>query len=1107
MTISAVQLARALGQPEPTEQQQAVIEAPLSPALVVAGAGSGKTETMANRVLWLLANNRIDVAEVLGLTFTRKAAGELALRINRRIQQLREAGLLGAPSASGDAAARPTDVGSFEQPTVSTYNAFANGIFHDNALLVGREPESVLLNEASSWRLARRVVIEHGDHRLVPFQKTVDQVTDAVLALSRELSESDAGPDEIRDLANDFGYLADLPYTEGRAKATPYASVTEAVGHIQALPVLTELAMLYAEEKKRQGLVEYSDQVALALAVCRKVPTVVAGYRSRYKVVLLDEYQDTSVVQTRLLSTLFAGHGVMAVGDPHQSIYGWRGASEANLSRFPNDFSGSHATGRFALSVSWRNDRTVLDAANILVDPLRKAARTPVLPLAASPAAGEGAVTALIAETIQAEATGVAEWLADVLDIDRRTPGSINSGRSAAILFRARRHMELFARALAERGVPHHILGLGGLLSTPEVVDVVSTLRVLHDPYAGDALVRLLAGGRWRLGVHDLKALADLAGWLHSRDWRMAALSDEVKQRMRESVALSDGRSTIDALDFIASAPPTHSQMRGFSEQGLARLRDAGHLFASLRSRDLGLLDLVRLIEQELLLDIEVVANETQTVGHGNLHAFHDEISSFLAADDLGTIGSFLAWLKRAERQDSMAPRTEEPEAGTVQLLTIHGAKGLEWDAVAVPRMVVGEMPGSSREGAGWLRFGTLPFEFRGDGAELPQLGWRGLAAQSQFNDEQKRFKAELAERHQAEERRLAYVAVTRARSALLMSGSFWSGQSKPRPPSPFLAELVEAGVLPALPESSEHEDNPLADNGRVEPWPLDPLGERRAAVQAAAIAVAEAGRAESGRAESGHAESGRTAVNTAGSSRWERDIDLLLAERAARRRTAHQIELPTRIPASRFKDFVYTPNEVAASLRRPMPVRPYRQTRLGTLFHSWVEQRTIGAVRGTATGDLIDASEMELDDQWLDAGIDTEELARLQTVFEASEWGQRIPEYVEEEIHLPFGDRVVICKIDAVYVQPSGDDGLERYQVVDWKTGKAPKDEADLESRQLQLALYRLAFAHAHGVDPAQVDAVFYYVSVDTVVRPKRLYSESELRSLWSSVTGGSPA
>ena len=799
--ISALQLAARLGQPPPTAQQQAVIEAPLSPVLVTAGAGSGKTSTMANRVVWLLANDLIRPDQVLGLTFTRKAAGSLSERIAQGIGALR-----------GSAPLNPDAAIEFAQPTVSTYNSFASALFSDNALLIGREPESALLNEAAAWQLARRVVVASTDDRLIALDQSVDNLAEWVLNLAHAISDNAADPSEVARFGGRFAAIAELPYTAGKPKSAPYVSVTTAVAQVAALAPLTELAIAFAREKKRLGLLEFSDQVALALEVVSRSEAVRAEYRDRYRVVLLDEYQDTSVVQTRLLSTLFADSAVMAVGDPHQSIYGWRGASAANLARFAADFAKTSTTATFSLSVSWRNATTILDAANVLVAPLNASQAHPtgtalaVAALEARPAAPAGTVTGWYFEEVTDEADGVAKWFKTLF----AESGSDGTPKSAAILFRQRRQMTLFANALAEHGVPHHVLGIGGLLSTPEVVDLVSALRVIHDPTAGSPLVRLLGGARWAIGPRDLRHLAQLAGWLQDHDWAQQRLSDEVRERMRNSVVADSDRSIVDALDFVGEAPLTHSQLLGFSEEGLERLRAAATQLAYLRSRArLPLTELVRLVTQELLLDIEVIANETSGLGMANLYAFADELAAFVASDEQATLGAFLAWLARAERQDMMGPRSEAEEPGTVQLLTIHGSKGLEWDVVAVVRMVSEELPAKSREGAGWLRAAELPYEFRGDFRELPALDWRGVTNQHEFDAQLKIFKQQLAHRHAAEERRLGYVAVTRARDALLLTGAFWSTQSRPREPSAFLLELAGQSLIDDLPTESQFEENP----------------------------------------------------------------------------------------------------------------------------------------------------------------------------------------------------------------------------------------------------------------------------------------------------------
>jgi DNA helicase-2/ATP-dependent DNA helicase PcrA len=1077
-TIRAADIAEALGLPRPTEQQQAVIEAPLAPSIVVAGAGSGKTETMANRVVWLLANGHVTVPEILGLTFTRKAAGELAHRIRTRIEQLSAAGLT------------EVEFDPFDAPTVATYNSFASSIFRENALLIGREPESTVLSEASAWQLARRVVVQSTDERLVDLDKSVDAMTSAVILLSRALSENVASAAEVAAMAEAFQGIAELPVGNNRVKDT-YLSVRQAAGTVSALPPLLELAELFAAEKVRRGFVEYSDQVALALAVSERLPRVVSDYRSRYRVVLLDEYQDTSVVQTRLLARLFARHPVMAVGDPHQSIYGWRGASAANLGRFAFDFTGdAHGAIEFALSTSWRNPVRVLDAANALVRPLSTASPVHVERLSPRPGVGEGTLDVVFEETVVDEAGAVAEWLAGEL----AKPSAKGEVRSAAMLCRSVKKIDAFTGALTRRGVPFHILGLGGLLEQPVIADLVSALRVMHDPTAGSELIRLLTGARWRIGPRDIKALHGLASWLAARDHAFRPLDPAVRQRLRDSVVEDEGASLVDALDFVVDAPAGHGALREFSEIGLERMRLAGRQVGSLRSRvGLDLLDLVNLVQQELLLDIEVAANETARIGQASLDAFAEQIAAYLASDESATLGSFLSWLSEAERRDNLAPRSEDPEPGTVQILTIHGSKGLEWDIVVVPRMVDGELPGPPRSKRGWLEFGALPYQFRGDSSELPVLDWRNADTQKEFDTAVDEFEESIVARHAAEQRRLAYVAVTRARDSLLLAGSYWSTQKKPRGPGAFLRELQDAGIVAedAFPECREPDENPLALEAEIVLWPLDPLGSRRERVISAAAAVREA--------EVREVETGGVGTAPPAGGVYRHDIDLLLAERDRRTRDAGLVALPTRIPASRFKDYVTDPAAVAAQLRRPMPERPFRQTRLGTLFHGWVEQRY--GVPGAS--DRIDASIAELDDDPDEPLLEQADLERLQGIFERSEWADRRPEEVEIEIHAQLGENVIVCKLDAVY---RAEDAAYDYQIVDWKTGKAPKDAQDLESKQLQLALYRLAFARWKGIDPERIDAVFYFVAEDRVIRPERIYSEAELRSLWSSATGFIP-
>lgn len=1097
--LSARVIAAALGQFPPTDEQTAVIEAPLEPALVVAGAGSGKTETMASRVVWLVANRIVRRDEVLGLTFTRKAAGELAERIQRRLARLAEferrglvealpalhaagrldvfgelerAGGDGAratmarhdamgalASAVGASAQEVDDDTLLHRPTVATYNSFADLIMREHAVRIGRDAEAAVLSESAAWLLMRRVVFASDDLRLEGRGEAVRSIIDAALRIARDGVDNLVDLDALAEFPARFRTVLDLPSTN--ARTTVYADVLEAEEKVGALALLADLARDYAAEKRRIGVIDFSDQVAGALEVVASHRAVVDELRDRYRVVLLDEYQDTSVAQTDLLASLFAGTGVMGVGDPHQAIYGWRGASAGNLGGFPAAFAPGGPCAQYSLLTSWRNSANVLAAANAVLAPLAASAAVPVQELRARPGAPAGIVESGFDPDLDTEADRVAGWFARV----RAERGRQGLATTGAILFRSKKHMVRFGDALGRRGIPHRILGLGGLLSTPEVVDVVSALRVVSDPGAGSALIRLLAGPRWAIGLPDLRELAALARRIARHDAALQPLAPEVVERIRASAGDDDG-SLVDALDFVVTHAHDHGWLAGFTAEARERLRDAGAVFAGLR-RAVGMPipELVRLIEIELRLDVELAANEARgpaRIASAQLRAFVDELHAFLAADESGSLSNLLAWLDHAEQLDEFAPRTEPPEDDVVQLLTIHGSKGLEWDAVAVVRLVKDELPSAPRDTKGWLGFGVLPSAFRGDAAWLPTLAWRSAQTQQELKAAFDDFIAANRARQLEEDRRLSYVAVTRARDHLLLTGSSWSGTKRARERSTFYAEIAEA-LGHDLPVDDPGE-NPYLGERRVLEWPIDPLGSRRAAVERAATVV-EAALA-----------SPRVAPDD--------DVSLLLAEREARRQSSVQVA-PTRIAASRFKEFVADYDRTVAALARPLPERPFRQTRLGTLFHAWVEQRSGRA----GLGGSIDDALWEIDDDVPGTTSSLEDAAALDALrarFLASEWAPLRPLEVETEIDFTVTDldgrpHVVICKLDAVYRR---DDRGGRIEIVDWKTGAAPRTPTEREERMLQLELYRQAYHAKHGVPLDEIDVALYYVAEDLVLR-----------------------
>ena len=1124
----------------PTGEQRAVIEHPLAgSALVIAGAGSGKTETMANRVVWLIANGVAEPDEILGLTFTRKAAGELRERVVgslaafvERVVELADRGELteAERERAYELGERLSD--GLDLPDVSTYNSFAAGVLQEFGAAAGLAPGAVVIDEATAWRVARETLLASDDPELVTSELRTPALIRHMIAMDRAVADHLTSLDRVDQIVEEFRGTLRLPYNEKEDPANPsgkvYAKLRDAVAAVEETPLITRLARAYAEEKQRRGLIDFSDQLALATRALDAAPEGLAVLRRRHRAVLLDEVQDTSVGQTRLLAKIFAGMPVMAVGDPHQSIYGWRGASAEGLRSFHSDFRGGDAAATLTLSVSWRNPVSVLRAANAVSEELRANSAIAVPELQPRPGAGEGTVDCLFPETVHEEREQLAAWIARARD---EHPGKHGEPPTAAVIFRKRSAMPGISAALTEAGVPNQIVGLGGLLSTPEVTDIVSVLRCLWYAEAGGDLIRVLAGPRFSIGVADLAGLRDAARWFSVRDVSQRPLDEA--DRLADSVLPDPDRqfTLIDALDAIAGMRDLdHSALRGITWVGRERLRDAGLMLRGLRQGVGGnIADLIAATSQALRLDIELEANESRGAGAAalaNIEAFTELAEGFLAIDSRGTLSSLLEWVERAIEDDEAAEHVDAPAPGTVQLITAHGSKGLQWDIVAVPRMVESEFPGAARSGSGWLRTGELPDELRGDRSARPELNWRIATTQKEVCDRLEDYRAALKDRHAEEERRLAYVAITRSAGLLLLSGSFWGGQTRQRGPSEYLRAL-EGVCIQELPEASAHEEDPSERAEITASWPLDPLGARAAGVFRAADAVreqlgehagdtaaqsteergveagADGGAVRDG-AKLGAAGSGRAHLGAAGPGRAQLGIDetvrLLLAERAAaeaalgRGRPA-RVGLPERVTASTFHEFVEDP-ELAERLRlRPIPQRPYRRTRIGNRFHEWVERRAT-----TAAGTSLPL--LGLDPEEWDPGrgeFDTErELQPLIDTFERSRWATRQPIAVELEVTLPFAGRALVCKLDAVYrleAEPGED---ERFEVVDWKSGRAPATEAERASRFFQLDLYRHAYAQWAGIDPDRIDVSLFYVAEDVEIRGTEPRGLEELEEIW---------
>ena len=1090
--IGARSLAAALGLPSPTDEQVEVIEAPLEPMLVVAGAGAGKTETMASRVVWLVANGLVAPDEILGLTFTRKAASELGARIRRRLAMLAGSPALLEWDPGGDLARvlRSADA------EVSTYHAYAGRLIADYGLLLPVEPSSTLLSETELWQLAFAVVAGW-PHRLNT-TKVPASVTEAVLNLYSEMAEHLVDDDALAAAGGDLHAMIDTLPKGPRQRAEPSQALRAVQSVIDERREFLPLVAALRAEMTEQGALDFGSQMSLAARLVTTRPEVVDAERAGIKAVLLDEYQDTGHSQRLLLSALFGGAApgrspiaVTAVGDPIQSIYGWRGASAANLPRFATDFPRRDGTPapRRELLTSWRNCAGTLYLANEVSAQLR-ARGVPVSTLRPRDGAGEGTVRLALTDTVADERA----WIAGhVEDAYRAAEDEGRAPPTVAVLVRRNEDSAPLADEISSRGIPVEVVGIGGLLHVPEITDIVATLRLMADPMAGTAAMRLLTGARWQLGAADLAAL-----WRRARELaaaRAAPVAGAVATRedLDEALAAALPAESVDAAG-LGDALVDPGRGERYTPAGYERIRAFGRELEGLRRR-IGqpLPELVADVEQTIGVAVEAQLRARRMrgaiTGREHLDAFAEYVASY-AERPGATLPGLLGFLDAAETvEKGLEAGQVEVAEDRVQILTVHAAKGLEWDIVAVPHLARGIFP-SAKADTTWLGSAReLPAALRGDlagdgGEGFPALALAGVGDRKELEEALAAHKDAIKRRRLDEDRRLLYVALTRAKDTLLVSAHHWSATGdKPRGGSEFfteLMELVRAADSAALsvdveaPAPDDGAQNPLTVEPVSAQWPVDRLGDRRAGMVDAARAVAQA------RAERALVPLPQSDTDDPEITAWREEVRALLDERTRAGDEAVDVELPGQLSVSQLVELGTDETAFAARLRRPVPFRPNPTARRGTAFHAWVERR-FGATRLLDLDELPGAADETAGDDDLDL---------LRAAFLNSEWADRTPLEVEVGFETIIGSTVLRGRMDAVFAD--GDDFL----VVDWKTGAVP-EPARRRPLELQLAAYRVAWARLRGVDVQRVRAAFVYVRHGYTLEPDNLPDVPELTEL----------
>ncbi|MEP7033750.1 MAG: ATP-dependent DNA helicase [Actinomycetota bacterium] len=1009
---------------EPTPEQWRAISMPLEPYVLVAGAGSGKTSVMAARVIYLalVASGRIEAdhdgvlpGNVLCLTFTNKATENLVQRIRRALSVLK------------------LDEG--EEPEIVNYHGFAGQILERHGILAGIEPGQRILSQAQRVELCARVLdLMPFEHLSTEWQPTI---VDNILTLSDQAQNHLVEPDQI------------IAFNEQRLEELAAHRSDRAYHAAEERIELAKAAARFAELKRELGVIDFGDQISLALRVVESSPSVAHEYRQRFGAVLLDEFQDTNVAQARLLAAIFGdGHPVTAVGDPDQNIYAWRGASLFNLLEFPIRFA--HADGtpaeKLPLYTNFRSGARILAAADTVIGPLPEAQRPDpdkqLIPFAPN-GDGEVEIRAYRDEVIEAEA--IAERVDTLHDAG-------HPWREMAVLCRSHRLFASLQRAFNERGVPVEIIGLAGLLKMPEVVEVLAYARAAADPLSSTSLGRILLGPRYRVGFKDL---ARVAAWAKTKTYDLRREDEDASEEMPFLVA--------EALEHL-------DEVEGVSEEGLLRLAAFREELAALRAearRPVGefLAEVIRrtglLTELDAALDVDVA-----TATKRNLTAFLEQVHAFSPLEGELTLRGFLDYVDTVEALDKEEWAPVQPsDDDSVKVMTIHVAKGLEFDTVFVPGLAKGLLPNTTIQHNPAKRGRSLDFELRGDADILPR--YEGVL---------KHFEDALRNQELIEERRICYVALTRARKRLFVSTANWYGETiKAKGPGKFfheLAEWAESSGLALLDRGPElEEENPLAGyrEAFVRDWPgparpdesdsLFPEGWRRAA------------------AETADTRSVQTSfVDALTSEDREGYVELSQERRALashlvelERRSGERRDLPVTVSVGGAIEYARCPKRFYWTSVRPLPRFSGPAARIGTEIHRWIELQSQAQGTLLETDDVPDLTSEELAGQ-------PGKIDRLRSAFVSSRFAGKVPRYAERPFLLPVEGFYISGRIDAIY----GTDGGP-WEVVDYKTGRKPAEDDELARAQLDL--YALACLDVWHKRPDELTLTYLYLASEDEV------------------------
>lgn len=679
-----------------SEQKEAV-EFGDGPLLIIAGAGTGKTTVITERIKHLISAGRAKPSEILALTFTEKSAREMEERVDVIMPY------------------------GYTELWISTFHSFCDRIMRQEAIHIGLNPAYKLMTDADATMILRKNLFSFGLDYFRPLGNPTKFIGGMLTHFDR-LRDEDVTPEQYVDWIG-----SDL-----KKRSDPFVELARAY-------------KAYQEIKTKEGLMDFADLIGHTLTLFRSRPNILKQYQNQFKYLLVDEFQDTNIAQNELVK-LMAGKQVnlTVVADDDQAVYKWRGASVSNVLQFRKTYPNAHL---IVLSKNYRSTQTILDTSYRLIahnNPDRLEVREGINKKLVSTRDIQGERVAFIhADRVENEA--------DIVAKEIKRLGGKYQWKNFAILVRANNHAEPFTRALSRAGIPYQFLGPGQLFRQPEIKDLIAYLSVLSNFDDNVSLFRVLSMEYFKISVRDIVSIANF--------------SKKYSLSLFEACEAVVGKRTFTNIRLPFISLETRAKLEKMITMivrhlGLLTKETAGQiLFYFLQ--DSGMMKSI--LEYKAPLDERKAQNITK---------FFNKLKTYEGEHEDASVTAVLDWIMLSMElgESTLASDFDWTENDAVNMLTVHSAKGLEFNVVFLVNLVSQRFPTTERR----------------EKIPIPDAMVKEILPEGDY--------------HLEEERRLFYVGMTRARDRLILTAADYYGEGKrEKKISPFVYEALGDSVASAV--------------------------------------------------------------------------------------------------------------------------------------------------------------------------------------------------------------------------------------------------------------------------------------------------------------------